>query len=63
MTESPADIARRLADNAEAVCRRYLSNGKREGHYWLVGNVHNEPGRSFYVRLSDRGGGRAIPGK
>ncbi|WAC25209.1 DUF7146 domain-containing protein [Blastomonas sp. SL216] len=63
MTASPSDIARRLADNAEAVCRRYLSNGKREGHYWFVGNVHNEPGRSLYVRLSDRGGGRALPGK
>jgi len=63
MTASPSDIARRLADNAEAVCRRYLSTGKREGQYWLVGNVHNEPGRSLYVRLSGQGGGRALPGK
>lgn len=59
---SPAsDIARRLGDKAEAVCRRYLSNGRREGQYWLVGDVRNAPGRSLYVRLV-HGDGRA-PGK
>jgi hypothetical protein len=52
MADSIADIARRLAENAEAVCRHYLSNGRREGRYWLVGDVHNTPGRSLYVRLS-----------
>jgi hypothetical protein len=46
----PAD---RLAREAEAVCRQYLSNGKREGRYWMVGKVHNTPGRSMYVRLRD----------
>jgi hypothetical protein len=46
-----ADIARRLAQNAEAVCRHYLSNGRREGRYWVVGDVANTPGRSLYVRL------------
>lgn len=30
MSRSTADIARRLAENAEAVCRRYLGNGRRE---------------------------------
>lgn len=50
--ESPArDIARRLGENAEAVCRHYLSNGRREGQYWLVGDRNNAPGRSLYVRL------------
>ncbi len=33
---------------AEAVCRHYLSNGRREGRYWLVGDVDNTPGRSLY---------------
>jgi hypothetical protein len=47
------DLARRLAAQAEAVCRRYLSNGKREGRYWLVGDVRNTPGRSMYVRLRE----------
>lgn len=45
------DLSRRLAHRAEAVCRHYLSNGRREGHYWLVGDVRNTPGRSLFVRL------------
>ena len=53
MAESPHDLARRLADRAEAVCRRYLPSGRREGGYWLVGDVRNTPGRSMYVRLKD----------
>jgi hypothetical protein len=28
---SAADLARRLARDAEAVCRHYLSNGHRQG--------------------------------
>lgn len=63
MTSPAADIARRLADNAEAVCRHYLSNGRREGHYWMVGDVHNAPGRSLYVRLAGRTGGDRPAGK
>jgi hypothetical protein len=51
MTEGPHDLARRLAEHAEAVCRRYLSNGRRQGSYWLVGDVRNAPGRSTFVRL------------
>ncbi len=52
MVDSISDVARRLAENTEAVCRHYLPNGRREGRYWLVGDVHNTPGRSLYVRLS-----------
>jgi hypothetical protein len=52
--EKPASqIAHRLGRNAEAVCRHYLSQGYREGRYWLVGNAQNVPGRSLYVRLVD----------
>jgi hypothetical protein len=53
MSRDASDLARRLARAAEAVCRHYLSNGRREGRYWLVGDVHNSPGRSMYVRLQD----------
>lgn len=57
--ESPArELARRLGENAEGACRRYLSNGRREGHYWMVGDINNAPGRSLYVRLIDGEGGR-----
>ena len=37
MSEQASDLARRLARDAEAVCRRYLSNGRRQGRYWMVG--------------------------
>jgi len=53
MPRDASELARRLAREAEAVCRHYLSNGKREGRYWLVGDVHNAPGRSLFVRLQD----------
>jgi hypothetical protein len=51
MARDASELAHRLARNAEAVCRHYLSNGRREGRYWLVGDVHNSPGRSMFVRL------------
>jgi hypothetical protein len=59
MTETPRDLARRLAERAEEVCRHYLSNGRRQGCYWLVGDVLNNPGRSMFVRLRDSAKGRA----
>ena len=61
MRETAADLARRLAQNAEAVCREYLSNGRREGHTWRVGDVENTPGRSLVVRLVD--GASGVAGK
>ncbi|MDA9433478.1 DUF7146 domain-containing protein [Bradyrhizobium sp. CCBAU 51627] len=53
MSPAPSELARRLAREAEAVCRYYLSNGKRSGRYWLVGDVRNTPGRSMFVRLQE----------
>jgi hypothetical protein len=53
MLRDASELAHRLAREAEAVCRHYLSNGKREGRYWLVGDVHNTPGRSMFVRLQN----------
>jgi hypothetical protein len=58
-----SDLACRLARNAEAVCRHYLSNGRREGRYWLVGDVHNTPGRSLFVRLTGSDSGKGAAGK
>jgi hypothetical protein len=58
-----AALARRLARCAEAVCRHYLSNGHREGNYWLVGNTANTPGRSLFVRLRGRDSGKGAAGK
>jgi hypothetical protein len=53
MSGKPHDLASHLGRHAEAVCRRYLSAGHREGRYWLVGDVFNNPGRSMFVRLTD----------
>ena len=48
-----SDLAHCLGRQAEAVCRHYLSAGRREGNYWQVGDVRNTPGRSMFVRLKD----------
>lgn len=53
MKENLSDLTRRLADHAEAVCRHYLSSGRRVGGYWQVGDPRNTSGRSMYVRLKD----------
>ena len=63
MPDTVSDLARRLAENAEAVCRHYLSNGRRAGGYWLAGDVQNSPGRSLYVRLRGPTAGRGAAGK
>jgi hypothetical protein len=46
-----AELSERLAQNVHAVCRHYLPAGRREGRYWMVGDVAGTPGRSLYVRL------------
>jgi len=58
-----AELARRLAQNAEAVCRHYLSNGRLEGRFWRIGDVRNTPGRSMYVRLFGPTSGKGASGK
>lgn len=63
MSESAAELARRLAREAETVCRHYLSSGRREGRYWLVGDADNTPGRSLYVRLRGPDSGKGAAGK
>jgi hypothetical protein len=58
-----ARLSQQLAQNAEAVCRHYLSNGRRQGRYWLVGDADNHPGRSLYVRLKGPDSGKGAAGK
>lgn len=53
MRQDASDLAQRLGRQAEAVCRRYLANGRRSGRYWQVGDVRNTPGASMFVRLID----------
>jgi hypothetical protein len=63
MSSKAADLAHRLARDAEAVCRYYLSNGRRQGCYWLVGDAANTPGRSLFVRLKGPDSGKGAAGK
>ena len=48
-----------LAQRAEAVCRKYLPHGKKQGRYWCAGDARGARGRSLFVRLSPPG----TPGK
>ncbi|PPC92809.1 MAG: hypothetical protein CTY36_13260, partial [Methylocystis sp.] len=62
--ENPArTLSCRLAENVEAVCRHYLSNGRRCGNYWIVGDVNNNTGRSLYVRLKGPLTGKGARGR
>jgi hypothetical protein len=63
MSRNAAELAHRLAREAEAVCRHYLSNGRRVGNYWQVGDVRNTSGRSMFVRLKPKGAGGRPAGK
>jgi hypothetical protein len=56
-------LAERLSAHAEAVCAHYLSNGRKNGRYWTVGNVQNEPGASMWVRLTGPSYGPGAAGK
>jgi hypothetical protein len=53
-----SQLADHLARDAEAVCRHYLSAGRRAGNYWIVGDVANSKGKSLYVHLSGPRKGR-----
>jgi hypothetical protein len=63
MPRDAAELAHRLAREAEAVCRHYLSNGRRVGNYWQVGDVRNTSGRSMFVRLKGGDTGKRPAGK
>ena len=54
-----AAIAAALGRCAEAVCRHYLPHGRRQGRYWVAGDLDGARGRSLYVRLAPPG----TPGK
>ena len=54
-----ARAAAALAERAEEVCRRYLPHGRKQGRYWVAGDIRGARGRSLFVRLTPPG----IPGK
>ena len=54
-----AGVAAALSLRAEAVCRHYLPHGRRQGRYWVAGDLDGARGRSLFVRLAPPG----TPGK
>ena len=54
-THAAAALAAALARCPEAVCRRYLPHGRRQGRYWVAGDLGGARGRSLYVRLRPPG--------
>jgi hypothetical protein len=63
MSLETAEILRDLSQNAESVCRHYLPAGRREGSYWMVGDLQNNPGRSLFIRLTGPTSGPGAAGK
>ena len=63
MYSETEDLVRDLSEHAEGVCRAYLSKGRREGSYWIVGDLQNNPGRSLFVRLTGPASGPGAAGK
>ena len=63
MLPETEEILRELAAHAEGVCRAYLPAGRREGTYWIVGDLKNNTGRSLFVRLTGPASGPGAAGK
>ena len=63
MSVETEELLRALAQNAEGVCRHYLPAGRREGSYWMVGDLQNTAGRSLFVRLTGPTSGPGARGK
>jgi hypothetical protein len=55
-------MSRRLAAQAEAVCRAYLPQGRHSDHYWIAGDVQGTRGKSLFVKLIGDGAGRWTDG-
>ncbi|WP_417813019.1 toprim domain-containing protein [Thalassospira alkalitolerans] len=51
-------LADALARQALAVCRYYLPSGRKQGRYWICGDVYGNPGRSLFVRISGHRAGK-----
>ena len=45
-------IAARALAHIEAICTRWLPDGKKAGHEWEIGDRHGTPGKSLKVHLS-----------
>jgi twinkle protein len=57
------ELAKRLANRVEDVCRELLPNGKRDGHEWRVGSIAGEAGKSMGVHLTGEKAGVWLDGE
>ena len=57
-----AALAAALAQCPKAACRRYLPHGRRQGRYWVAGDLHGARGRSLYARIRPPGAATAEHG-
>lgn len=55
---SVQEIEQRLRDNAEAIARQCIPNGKVEGKYFLAGDVMGGPGDSLVLYLTGERAGK-----
>jgi len=55
-----ADMADRLAQQAETFTAYLLPNGKRDGAHWIVGSINGEKGQSLKVTLTGEKVGKWI---
>lgn len=53
------DLSRDLANRAEAFCRHYFPDGRKQGNYWQIGDTSGASGQSLAVRLQDNAGRKA----
>ncbi len=45
-------IAEFLAQKADSVASYLFPNGTKEGHYWVIGDIQGNPGKSLKIKIS-----------
>jgi Bifunctional DNA primase/polymerase, N-terminal len=56
---SDSPVVRYIKANTLAICERYLPNGRREGHEWLLGDLNGNAGESCKIELTGEKAGLA----
>lgn len=52
-------LSRDLAGRAEAFCRHFFPDGRKQGNYWQLADTSGAKGQSLAIRLHDHGGRKA----
>jgi hypothetical protein len=54
-----AVVSRDLANRAEAFCRHFFPEGRKQGNYWKIADTSGATGQSLHIRLNEHGGRKA----